>query len=202
MCAQANDFVKGAVMSIEIALPQATPTGLPAGTWNVDPVHSSVEFQVRNMGIVTVKGFFGDFEGAIELGDEPESSRATGKVRTASVHTRSEKRDEHLRSADFFDVDAHPEIRFESTRIEIREEGAFRVVGDLTIKGVTSEVEVDARLEGTTLDPWGGERIGISATGEVDRRDFGLEWDVRTPTNVPLASHKVRIELHLGAVRA
>jgi polyisoprenoid-binding protein YceI len=189
-------------MSIEIATPRGIRTELPAGTWTVDPVHSCVEFQVRNMGIVTIKGFFSDFEGDIELGEGLQSSHATGRVRTASVHTRSEKRDGHLRSPDFFDVDAYPEISFESTRIEPTGQDEFRVVGDLTIKGVTREITLDARLEGATEDPWGGERVGVRATGELDRRDFGLEWDVRTPTDVPLASHKVRIELDLGAVRA
>jgi polyisoprenoid-binding protein YceI len=189
-------------MSIEIAAPRGTKTPVPAGTWNVDPAHSSVEFQVRNMGIVTVKGFFSDFDGVLELGEDLEGSRATGSVRTASVHTRSEKRDAHLRSPDFFDVDAHPDIAFESTRIEPIAGDSFEVVGELTIKGVTREITLDARLEGTTKDPWGGERLGVSANAEIDRRDFGLDWDVRTPTDIPLASHKVKIELQLGAVRA
>jgi polyisoprenoid-binding protein YceI len=189
-------------MSIEITAPQGTRTPIPAGTWTVDPAHSSVEFQVRNMGIVTVKGFFKDFDGALELGETLESSRASGRVKAASVDTRSEKRDGHLRTPDFFDVDSYPDITFKSTRIEPAGEDEVRVVGDLTIKGVTREITLDARLEGTTEDPWGGERVGVSATGEVDRRDFGLEWDVRTPTDIPLASHKVKVELQLGAVRA
>jgi polyisoprenoid-binding protein YceI len=189
-------------MSVEIASPRGAATTVPAGTWMVDPAHSSVEFQVRNMGIVTVKGFFSDFEGALELREDLESSRATGTVKAASVHTRSEKRDGHLRAPDFFDVDSYPEITFESTRVEPSRDDEFRVTGDLTIKGVTRQITLDARLEGTTEDPWGGERVGVSATGEVDRRDFGLDWDVRTPADIPLASHKVKIELQIGAVRA
>jgi polyisoprenoid-binding protein YceI len=174
-------------------------TSIPAGTWQVDPVHSLAEFSVRNMGIVNVKGHFEDFEGTLEAGDE---LKVRGSARTASIHTRSAKRDEHLRSPDFFDVEQHPEISFESTRIEPAGDGRFRVVGDLTIKGNTREVVFDARLEGTTPDPWGGERVGVSATTTIDRRDFGLVWDVRTPTDIPLASHKVKLELHIGAVRA
>jgi polyisoprenoid-binding protein YceI len=178
----------------------ATPlTSIPAGTWSVDPVHSAAEFQVRNMGIVTVKGYFDDIEGSLETGDE---IKVRGTAKTASVQTRSAKRDEHLRSADFFDAEQYPEIAFESTRIEAAGEGRFRVIGDLTIKGTTREVVFDAALEGTTPDPWGGERVGVSATTTIDRRDFGLVWDVRTPTDIPLVSHKVRIELHVGAVKA
>jgi len=189
-------------MSIEIAAPRGAEITVPAGTWNVDPAHSSVEFQVRNMGIVTVKGFFGDFEGALELAEDLESSRAAGTVKAASVQTRSEKRDDHLRGPDFFDVESHPEITFGSTRVDRTGDQVFRVTGDLTIKGVTREISLDARLEGTTKDPWGGERVGVSATGEIDRRDFGLEWDVRTPGDILLASHKVKIELQIGAIRA
>jgi len=178
----------------------ATPlTTIPAGTWHVDPVHSIAEFQVKNMGIVTVKGHFDDIDGAIEAGDE---IAVRGSARTASLHTRSAKRDEHLRSPDFFDVEQHPEIAFASTDVEAVGDGRFRVTGDLTIKGVTREVVFDALLEGATPDPWGGERIGVSATTTVDRRDFGLVWDVRTPTDIPLAGHKVKIELHVGAVKA
>jgi polyisoprenoid-binding protein YceI len=178
----------------------ATPlTSIPAGTWNVDPVHSAAEFQVRNMGIVTVKGHFDDIEGTFEAGDQ---IKVRGSAKTASIQTRSAKRDEHLRSPDFFDVERHPEITFESTRIEDAGEGRYRVTGDLAIKGVTREVVFDARLEGTTPDPWGGERVGLSAATTIDRRDFDLVWDVRTPTDIPLVSHKVKIELHLGAVKA
>jgi polyisoprenoid-binding protein YceI len=174
-------------------------TGIPAGTWNVDPVHSTIEFQVRNMGIVTIKGFFEDFEGSFE--SDGEGVHARGVVRSASVNTRSEKRDQHLRAADFFDVDSHPEILFESSRIEASDDG-LTVIGDLTIKGITREVAFRATVEGFTPDPWGGERVGIAAVGEVDRRDFGLNWDVKTPTGVPLASYDVKILVHLGVVKA
>jgi polyisoprenoid-binding protein YceI len=174
-------------------------TEVPVGTWNVDPVHSSVEFQVRNMGIVTINGFFPDFEGSLESRDG--RLQASGSVKTATVTTRSEKRDEHLRADDFFDVESHPEITFSSTSIEPTGEG-YKVVGELTIKGTTRQVEFDATVDGPTSDPWGGERVGIEAVGEVDRRDFGLNWDVKTPGGAPLASYQVKILLHLGAVHA
>jgi polyisoprenoid-binding protein YceI len=174
-------------------------TALPSGTWDVDPTHSSVEFQVRNMGIVTVKGFFDRFAGTIEY-DGNGGLQASGSAEAASVHTRSEKRDEHLRAPDFFDVEAHPELTFVSTGIEPTSDG-YQVTGDLTIKGITREVTFDAQPQGTTSDPWGGERIGLAARAEVDRRDFDLNWDVTTPGGIPLASHRVVIEVHLGATR-
>jgi polyisoprenoid-binding protein YceI len=174
-------------------------TGLPVGTWQIDPVHSSLEFQVRNMGLVTVKGFFADFEGSLEV-DESGHAQASGTIQAASVHTRSEKRDEHLRAPDFFDVEQHPEIAFSVTGVEPDGE-ALKVHGALTIKGITRPVELRAEVTGAGPDPWGGERVGVAAYGEVDRRDFDLRWDVRTPTDVPLASHKVKIEAQIGAVK-
>jgi polyisoprenoid-binding protein YceI len=176
-----------------------TKTEVPVGTWNVDPVHSSVEFQVRNMGIVTIQGFFPDFEGSLE--SSGERLHARGSVKTATITTRSEKRDQHLRAEDFFDVHNHPEITFSATNFAPARDG-YRVTGKLTIKGITQQVEFDATVEGTTADPWGGERVGVEAVGEVDRRDFDLNWDVKTPGGVPLASYQVKILLHIGAVEA
>jgi polyisoprenoid-binding protein YceI len=181
--------------------PERVSTALPAGTWSVDPVHSSVEFQVRNMGIVWVKGLFTDFSGTVESTGEPGGVRASGTVEVASVDTRSEQRDQHLRGAEFFDVENHPQITFESTRIEPNA-GGLRVVGKLTIKGITRDVQLDATVQGTVEDPWGNQRVGVEATGTVNRRDFDLNWDVRTPGGVQLASDDVRLILHLGAVKS
>jgi polyisoprenoid-binding protein YceI len=174
-------------------------TRLPVGTWQIDPVHSSLEFQVRNMGLVTVKGFFADFEGTLEV-DENGRTQAEGTVEAASVHTRSEKRDEHLRAPDFFDVEQHPQITFRLTSVEPDGED-LKVHGELTIKGITRPVELRAEVTGAGPDPWGGDRVGVAAYGQVDRRDFDLHWDVRTPTDVPLASHNVKIEAQIGAVK-
>lgn len=151
-----------------------TPTQIPAGTWVVDPAHSSVEFQVRNMGIVTVKGFFEEFEGSFE--SDGETVSVAGAAKTASVDTRQAQRDEHLRSADFFD-------------------------GELTIKGITREVTFHATVQGTSPDPWGNERVGIEASTDIDRRDFDLNWDVKAPNGAPLASYDVKIVIHVGAVK-
>jgi polyisoprenoid-binding protein YceI len=180
---------------------QQVPAALPAGTWSVDPVHSSVEFQVRNMGIVWVKGVFTDFTGTLESAGEPGGVRASGTVEAASVDTRSEQRDQHLRGAEFFDVENHPQITFESTRVEPNADG-LRVMGNMTIKGITREVQLDATVQGTVDDPWGNQRVGVEATGTLNRRDFELNWDVRTPGGAQLASDDVRLILHLGAVKS
>jgi polyisoprenoid-binding protein YceI len=180
---------------------QQTSSAVPAGTWSVDPVHSSVEFQVRNMGIVWVRGVFTEFKGTVESTGEPGGLRASGTVEVASVDTRSEPRDEHLRGTEFFDVQNHPQITFESTRIEPNADG-LRVVGNLTIKGITREVQLDAAVQGTVDDPWGNQRVGIEATGTLNRRDFDLNWDVRTPGGAQLASDDVRLILQLGAIKS
>ena len=176
-----------------------SPSVLPAGSWQIDPAHSSLEFQVRNMGLVTVKGFFADFDGSLEVAEDG-TARGEGTIRAASIHTRSEKRDEHLRAPDFFDVERHSEIGFRVIGVE-PDGDHLRVDGELTIKGITRPVELRAEITGSGPDPWGGERVGVAAYGEVDRRDFDLRWDVRTPTEVPLASHKVKIEANIGAVK-
>ena len=176
-------------------------TVIPTGTWTIDPAHSTVEFSVRNMGIVNVKGHFSEFEGTLESGGDADSLSARGSVKVASVSTRSEKRDGHLLAEDFFDAENHPEITFEATGIEPAGDH-LRVVGDLTIKGTTREVELDAVVSGTVEDPWGGERIGLEVTGAINRLDYGLYWDVRTPGGDRLASDEVKITLQLGAVHA
>ena len=180
---------------------QQASVAVPPGTWSVDPVHSTVEFQVRNMGIVWVRGLFTDFQGTVESTGKPGGVRASGTVEVASLDTRSEQRDQHLRGAEFFDLEHHPQITFESTSVEPRGD-ALRVVGNLTIKGVTHEVELDATVQGPIDDPWNNERVGVEVTGTINRRDFGLNWDSRTPSGVPLASDDVRLSLHLGAVKA
>jgi polyisoprenoid-binding protein YceI len=178
-------------------------TALPAGTWAPDPVHSSVSFRVRNMGIVTVTGHFADFEGRLVSDGTLAGTRAEGSAEVASLTTRSDKRDQHLLGDDFFAASEHPQIGFRSTAIAPDGDG-FKVTGDLTIRGTTRSVELHAVPQAPEPidDPWGGTRVGLEVTGEIDRRDYGLEWDVRTPAGVPLASHTVKLDLHLGLVKA
>ncbi len=177
-----------------------TNPALAQGTWNVDPSHSSVEFQVKHMGIATVKGFFSDFEGSLEVAEDGTIS-AGGGVKAASINTRAAQRDEHLRSAEFLDAENHPELRFRSKSVEQIAEDSYRIVGDLTIRGVTREVEFEAVTEGVDQDPWGNTRVGLAVVGEIDREQFGLTWNQALESGGVLVSKKVKLLLDLSAVK-
>lgn len=173
--------------------------------WNLDTAHSQVEFSVKHMMFTTVRGQFTDVAGTVELDPEtPENSSVDVTIGAGSVDTGVEDRDTHLRSADFLDAEHHPSITFRSRRVEgaISEPGdSFRVVGDLTIRGVSREVVLDARFEGTGTDPWGGTRSGFSASTSLDRRHFGLTWNQALEAGGVLVGHEVRIELQVQAVQ-
>jgi polyisoprenoid-binding protein YceI len=187
-------------MSPESAIATATTaTALPTGTWQVDKVHSSVEFQVKHLGIATVKGQFTEFEGTLEV--SPENTVAYGTVQVASVNTREPQRDEHLRSADFFDVEQNPEIAFRSTAITPVDEDDFEIEGDITIHGVTRPLKLKATLEGTETDPQGNDRVGVSAAGQIDRKDFGMTFNAALGSGNLLVSDKVKIQLDISAVK-
>ena len=146
--------------------------------WNIDPVHSNVEFAVRHLMISTVKGRFGDVKGTVELDlTNPAAARLDVTIGVESVDTRNADRDAHLRSADFFDAVNFPAMRYVSRSVKVLPDGTFRVLGDLTIRGTTREVPLVATLEGTGADPWGGQRAGFSASGKLNRGDFGLHWN-------------------------
>jgi polyisoprenoid-binding protein YceI len=144
-------------MSTTSTVPAAARTQLPTGAWKVDPVHSSVEFQVKHLGIATVKGRFNEFEGTLEIG--AGGARASGSVEVASIDTREPQRDAHLRSADFFEVESFPRIEFASTAIRPLDEDEFEIDADLTIHGVTRPVTLRAVFEGAETDPQGNERV-------------------------------------------
>lgn len=174
-------------------------------TWSIDPVHSSVEFAVKHLMITTVRGRFKRFSGTIAV-DEQDIDRSTVEVEidAASIDTGNEDRDRHLRSEDFLDAERHPKITFRSREIHGAsfEEGArFRVKGDLTIRGETMEVELDARFEGRGPDAEGRERVGFHATGTIDRRDWGLRWNRTLETGGLLVANEVRIEIDVQAIR-
>jgi polyisoprenoid-binding protein YceI len=179
---------------------QSTETFLPTGTWKVDRVHSGVEFQVKHLGIATVKGQFKDFEGTLEVG--PDGARAYGTVQVDSVDTREPQRDEHLRSADFFEVATYPEITFQSTAIRPTDEDEFEIEGELTIHGVTRPVKFEATLEGTETDPQGNDRVGVSARGQINRSDFEMKFNAALGSGNVVVSDKVKILLDVSAVRA
>lgn len=175
-------------------------------TWNIDPAHTLVEFSAKHMMITTVKGRFADVRGSLTVDEErPEASSVTVELAAASLDTRTEQRDQHLRSADFLDAAIYPLISFRSRRIEglrFAEGAEFRIVGDLTIRDVTREIALNATYEGRGRDPWGGERVSFSATTKLDRRDFGLTWNAALESGGVLVSNEIKIHIEAQAIRA
>jgi polyisoprenoid-binding protein YceI len=179
----------------------STATLAPAGTWAVDPAHSKVGFAVKHMGIATVRGEFTEFEGTLEIGDDLSASKAYGTVKAQSVDTNEPQRDDHLRSPDFFDGQEHPELRFESTRIEALDDEEFRITGNLTVHGVTNEIVLHADVQGTDIDPWGNERVGLEVTGQLSRGDYGMKFNQALGSGNMLVADKVKLALDISAVK-
>ena len=181
------------------AVTTSTPT---LSTWSIDPAHSHVEFAVKHLMISTVKGRFGIVRGTVRLDDsDPARGQAEIEIDADSIDTREAKRDAHLRSADFFDVETFPTITFRSTRTEKAANDDFKLVGDLTIHGVTREVTLDVTAEGRGKDPWGGERAGFSATTKIKRSEFGLTWNQALETGGFVVGDEIKISLDVEVVR-
>jgi polyisoprenoid-binding protein YceI len=170
-------------------------------SYSVDPAHTSVEFIVRHLMISKVRGRFVGVTGSVELeggSDVPVAIQAT--IDATSIDTREPQRDAHLKSADFLEVEKFPTLQFVSTRIE-GEASNFTIHGDLTIHGVTREVALKAEFEGRQTDPWGGHRVGYSASTSINRKDFGLTWNAALETGGVVVGDEVRIELNVEAVK-
>lgn len=176
-----------------IALP--TP-----GTFELDPSHTHVGFSVRHM-MGKVRGRFTSFSGTVTVADDPPDSSVEVSVDVGSVDTGDEQRDGHLRSPDFFDVESHPTMTYRSTGLTSEGEGRYRVEGDLTIKGVTRPVPLSLTFEGVGVDPWGNQRLGFSASAEIDREQFGLTWNQALETGGMLVGRKVTVNIEAEAVR-
>ncbi len=178
-------------------------SALTPGTWTVDPSHSTVGFVARHLMITKVRGRFTDFSGSLEITPDPLQSRVEATVNLASVDTGDAGRDAHLRNADFFDLDGggSPTMTFTSTGIK-EEHGEYKLFGDLTVNGVTRQVEFDLEFDGVSPDPWGGTRAAFTAETEINRKDFGLEWNVALETGGVLVSDKVKVQLDVQAVKA
>ena len=147
-------------------------------TWTIDSVHSLVEFAVKHLMIATVRGRFGDVKGTVRYDESnPKNSQAEIEIPIATIDTRTEQRDNHLRSPDFFDAQRFPTLTFKSKRIDGDVNGEFTLVGDLTIRDQTREIALDVEFQGRTKDPWGGDRMGFEASGKINRKDFGLHWN-------------------------
>ena len=163
---------------------------LPAGTWVIDPTHSEVGFVARHLMVTKVRGSFTDVAGTVTVKDDVLDSVADVTIQTASVATGTADRDGHLKSADFFDVENHPEIRFVSTAFT-----GDTLTGDLTIKGVTKPVTLDVEFNGVATDPWGNTKAAFEADGEIDRTQWGLNWNAALETGGVLVSEKIKLKL-------
>ena len=179
----------------------ATTTIVPTGTWAVDRAHSKVGFAVKHMGIATVRGEFTDFEGTLEIGASLADAKIRGTVKSASVDTNEEQRDAHLRSADFFNAETHPELVFESTRIEAIDDETFRITGNLTLNGVTNELVLDAEVNGVDIDPYGNEKVGLEVTSQLSRGDYGMKFNQALGSGNMLVADKVKLVLDISAAK-
>lgn len=177
-----------------------TSTGTNA--WELDVAHSHVEFAVKHMMLSTVKGRFAKLEGVVAYDEsDPTHTTVDVSIDVASLDTRMEARDQHLRSADFFDAATFPRLHFVSRRAERAGDDEYKLVGDLTIRDVTREVALDVTVEGTGKNPWGKEVVGFSAKGKLDRTAFGLNWNAALETGGILVGNEVKISIDLELTR-
>jgi polyisoprenoid-binding protein YceI len=178
---------------------------LAGTTWKLDPTHCTLEFSAKHMMITTVKGRFAEVEGSIIVPEGGiDAATAEVKIPVSSINTGVEQRDEHLRSGDFFDAESHPHLTFAARGIEgsFSSPGdTFKLRGDLTIRGTTKPVTLDVTYEGEGQDPWGGTRRSFTATGKIDRRDFGLTWNQALETGGVLVSNDVKLSLDVQVVK-
>jgi polyisoprenoid-binding protein YceI len=187
-------------MSLQVST-TAIASAIPPGRWEVDPAHSTVEFRVRHAGVARVRGVFEEFSGALEA--SPDGAlRAQGVIAAASLNTGVGMRDDHLRSADFFDAETHAQLTFVSSAIEVEASGSLTVRGDLTIRGVTREIVLEGEFMGSGRDDEGAERVGIEVSGRLDRRDFGLTWNAAVDGGGLLVGNRVDLALEISAIRA
>ena len=176
---------------------------MTTNNWNIDATHSGINFSIRHLVVSKVRGRFGKYTGSVKL-DDSDITRSVieATIDAASIDTGTQQRDDHLRSADFFDVEKFPELRFRSTRIEKLTDERYRVVGDLTIRDVTRDVSLDVEHGGRAKDPWGNQRIGFVASTSLDRKDFGLGWNQVLEAGGFLVGDRVDVELEVQAVKA
>jgi polyisoprenoid-binding protein YceI len=189
------------VITLTAASTETAITGYEAGTWTIDPVHSEVGFSVRHMMVSKVRGRFTGFSGEIVTADDPTASSVTAEIDLSSISTGNDQRDEHIKSADFFEVETYPTMTYRSTGVRV-EDGEYVVDGDLTLKGVTKSVPLTLELNGFGPDPFGGTRAGFTATGEINRRDFGVNFTAPMQNGGVVVADKISLHLEIEAVRA
>ncbi|TDD97244.1 YceI family protein [Jiangella asiatica] len=191
------------------------------GVFEIDPAHTTAGFVARHLMVTQVRGRFEKVEGTVHITEDPLESSATALIETGTITTGAAERDAHLRSPDFLDVEVYPTMRFESRSVHGGESGPkwsivngtmvrrrrvggagkFVCAGDLTIRGVTCPLELDVSIDGVKGDPWGGERLALSATGEIDREAYGMTWNVALEAGGWLVSQKIQIEIRAQAIR-
>ena len=174
-----------------------------SGEWTADPAHTTIGFVARHAMVTKVGGAFDDVEVHLQVdAEQPDRSTVRVRIGAASVNTRNRQRDDHLRSADFFDVERHPDITFVSTSIEEIDQGGFVLSGDLTIRGITKQITVPVDFTGVAKDPFGEVRAGFEGRRRVNRRDFGLEWNVPLDAGGVLVSEKIELTYEVSAIKA
>jgi polyisoprenoid-binding protein YceI len=182
-----------------LAAPAPTSVATP---WQIDIAHTEIEFSARHLMISNVKGRFSNPTGSVRYDPaRPGSLKLEVSIPIATIDTRNEQRDAHLRSADFFDAENHPIMTFKGRRIEGDVSGKFTLIGELTIRGVTREVTLDVTSEGTGPDPWGNDRLGFSATGKINRKDFGLVWNQLLETGGVAVGDEIKIIINTELMR-
>ena len=171
------------------------------GTFVLDKSHTEVGFIARHLMVSKVRGRFTDFEGTIVVADDPSESSVEVIIQAASINTNDENRDKHVRTNDFLSTDEFPALTFRSTKVELSSGGDWKVNGDLTVRGVTRPIVLDVQFEGVIQDPWGNQRLGFAASGEIDRNDFGVSFNAALETGGFVVSPKVKLEIEAEAVR-
>lgn len=178
------------------------PIAALTGQYALDPSHSRIGFVARHAMVTKVRGAFNEFEGSGYLdGENPANTKVSVRIQAASIDTRNEQRDAHLRSNDFLDMENYPEITFESTEAQQLDDSTFQLTGDLTIKGVTKPVTVDFTFEGAATDPFGNHRIGFEGAVTINRKDWGVNWNAALEAGGVLVSDKVTLEFELSAIK-
>lgn len=172
-----------------------------ADTYEADTAHTTIGFAVKHMVLATVRGTFGEFEASLDYNaEDPSATRGTASIKTASINTANQKRDDHLRSPDFFDVAAHPEITF-VTKSAASEGGKLVLTGDLTIRGVTKEIALPVEVSGPITDPWGNVRIGFEGATTINRQDFGVSWNKVLDAGGVVVGDDVKVEISFEGIK-
>ncbi|OFR40837.1 YceI family protein [Corynebacterium sp. HMSC077D03] len=172
-----------------------------AGTYAIDPAHSTIGFVARHAMVTKTRGKFDEFEGTITVAENIADSKAEATIKAASINTGNEDRDAHVKGDDFFSAEQYPELTFSATSFDVDETGNGTVTGDLTIKGTTKPVTLNVEAEGLAEDPFGNTRFGFEATTKINRTDFGIDFNAPLKTGGVLVSEEIKIELEISAIK-